>query len=194
MACRPRRINITESASRLSGAGAEATRAQQRKLPRPLSFCDRICYTGNHLKLCVLISPQRSDCRCRFNAAPAARIRDYHTFDIFNNIAARLNYDPVRQFAENRAGLCRAVSERDRFCAPHGADQLPLQDLYICLIDCAAAIHLFLSFLKSAISGCNPVSIEKIPSKVHCAPPLTAVVRGAHNNDSVRVQIPQFKL
>ena len=55
MACRPRRINITESASRLTGAGAEATRARQRKLPRPLSFCDRICYTGNHLKLGVLI-------------------------------------------------------------------------------------------------------------------------------------------
>lgn len=36
MACRPRRINITESASRLTGAGTEATRAQQRKLPRPL--------------------------------------------------------------------------------------------------------------------------------------------------------------
>ena len=98
MACRPRRINITESASRLTGAGAEATRARQRKLPRPLSFCDRICYTGNHLKLGVLISPQRSDCRCRFNAAPAAGIGNYHTFDIFDDIAARLNYNPVPQF------------------------------------------------------------------------------------------------
>ena len=98
MACRPRRINITESASRLTGAGAEATRARQRKLPRPLSFCDRICYTGNHLKLGVLISPQRSDCRCRFNAAPAARIGNYHTFDILDDIAARLNYNPVPQF------------------------------------------------------------------------------------------------
>ena len=159
MACRPRRINITESASRLTGAGAEATRARQRKLPRPLSFCDRICYTGNHLKLGVLISPQRSDCRCRFNAAPASGIGNYHSFDIFDDIAARLNYNPVRQFAENRAGFCRAVSERDRFCAPHGADQLPLQDLYICLIGYAAAIHLVFSFPKSVISGCNPVSI-----------------------------------
>ena len=97
------------------------------------------------------------------------------TFDVFDDAAAGLNDNLVRQTAKNLSGLGGAVSQRDGFRAAHGRDKLFFKNSNVGVIIGMILIHIaFSSFLTyftvddrvSTTHKCVPYGFNKIERRI----------------------------
>ena len=69
-------------------------------------------------------------------------VRDDHTLYIFNNAAAHLQENPVRQGAKGLAGFGRGIGQGNGLGAAERGDQLLFQDIYVSLIADVVFFHI----------------------------------------------------
>ena len=105
---------------------------------------------GQHLKLRVRVADAHTRCDGNRDSLAPARVRDDDAFDIFNDIAADGQFDPLRQSFQCFPCERARVSDGNGLRAAHRGHKLFVQDPDIRLIKCCIHGHFSnLSFRRS---------------------------------------------
>ena len=106
---------------------------------------------GDDLQLPLRLSHRRAGGRGGLDPPEPSGIGYHHALDIFQDIPADIDLHPHRHTAQQIPRHRRGIGHRDGLCAPHGGQQLFLQDLQVSLIPNVRFPHRTHSFLPAPL-------------------------------------------